>query len=108
MSKKVLILGSKGLVGSSLNRHLSKDEEYEIITSTRKDTDLFKSAEVNELLKKSQPDFVINAAAKVGGIQANNIFRADFIYDNLSIQTNIIKGCFEAKINNLIFLGFTW
>ena len=66
MTKKVLILGSSGLVGSSLNQYLSTDEEYKIIPSTRKDTDLFKSAEVSKLLKNSQPDFVINAAAKSG------------------------------------------
>ena len=78
MTKKVLILGSSGLVGSSLNQYLSTYEEYKIISSTRKDTDLFKSAEVSKLLKNSQPDFVINAAAKVGGILFNNTSRVNF------------------------------
>lgn len=105
MTKKILILGSSGLVGSSLNQYLSTNEEYKIIPSTRKDTDLFKSAEINELLKNSQPDFVINAAAKVGGILFNNTSRVEFLLENLKINMNLLEELIPYKNTKLINLG---
>ena len=105
MTKKVLILGSSGLVGSSLKQYLSTDEEYKIIPSTRKDTDLFKSAEVSKLLKNSQPDFVINAAAKVGGILFNNTSRVEFLLENLKINMNLLEELIPYTNTKLINLG---
>jgi len=102
---KIFVSGHTGLVGSAILRKLKEFGFKKIITCSSKKLDLRDQRKVFKFLKEKKPEFVINAAAKVGGIQANNIFRADFIYDNLSIQTNIIKGCFEAKIKNLIFLG---
>ena len=73
MSKKILVLGSKGLVGSSLNRYLSSQNfDYEITASTRDDTDLFQPNDVKKMLENTEPDIVINAAAKVGGILYND------------------------------------
>ena len=104
-NSKIYLTGHTGLVGSAILRKLRESGFTNIIICSSKKLDLRDQNKVLKFLKLKKPEYVINAAAKVGGINANNIYRADFIYDNLSIQTNIIKGCFEAKINNLIFLG---
>ena len=96
-TSKIYVTGHTGLVGSAILRKLKEFGFKKIITCSSKKLDLRDQRKVFKFLKEKKPEFVINAAAKVGGIHANNIFRADFIYDNLSIQTNIIKGCFEAK-----------
>ena len=105
VKNKVLILGSNGLVGSSLNRILEKSENVEeVIASTRKDTDLFNFDETKKLIEYTKPNILINAAAKVGGIYANNTKRSDFILDNLKINLNILENCIpfpEIKIINL-------
>ena len=76
-----------------------------IITINKKELDLINQQNVFDFLKETSPEIVINAAARVGGILANNKFKAEFIYENLSIQNNIIHGCFINKVKDLIFLG---
>jgi len=102
---KVLLFGSKGLVGSSLAKTLKKSEKIsELILSTRNDTDLFVFEETQKLIKEKKPDVIINAAAKVGGIVANNSFRTQFIIENLKINMNILESAVpfpEIKIINL-------
>jgi len=102
---KIYIAGHKGLVGSAIVRKLKIDGYKNIIVATRKELNLINQSEVFKFLKKKKPKFIIIAAALVGGIAANNKFKADFIYNNTSIQNNIIHGAFLNKIKNLIFLG---
>ena len=101
---KIFVAGHNGLVGSAVVRLLKK-EYKNIIIKNRKDLDLFDQRKVKSFLKKQKPKVVIISAAKVGGIKANNCFRADFIRENLQIQLNLIHGCHENNINNIIFLG---
>ena len=104
--KIVLILGGNGLVGSSLNRVLSNSENYQkVIVSTRKDTNLFNFEETKLLIEKIKPDVLINAAAKVGGIYANNTKRLDFILHNLKINLNVLESCIPYPEINIINLG---
>ncbi len=103
---KVLILGSSGLVGSSLNRVLRNSHKIsEIFAATRKEADLFSLEETQSLIKDISPDVVINAAAKVGGIYANDTFRTEFILDNLKINMNLIEACKENEKIKIINLG---
>jgi GDP-L-fucose synthase len=101
---KILIFGSKGMVGSSISRILEQDSKYELILSNREKTDLFNLNETKKLIKEIKPDVVVNAAAKVGGIYANNTQRFSFIIDNLKINMNILESCkpfSEIKVINL-------
>ena len=101
---KTLIFGSKGMVGSSVSRILEQDSKYELILSTREKTDLFNLDETKKLIEDIKPNDVINAAAKVGGIYANNTQRFSFIVDNLKINMTILESCkpfSEIKIINL-------
>ena len=104
-NSKIFVTGHKGLVGSSIVRRLKLNGYKNLILKTKNQLDLRNQNKVKKFFKKYKIDAVINAAATVGGIEANNKFRADFIYDNLSIQNNIIHSCYENKIKNLIFLG---
>jgi len=104
-NSRIFVTGHKGLVGSSIARRLKFNGYKNLILKTKKQLDLRNQNKVKKFFKKYKIDAVINAAATVGGIEANNKFRADFIYDNLSIQNNIIHSCYENKIKNLIFLG---
>ena len=88
---KILVFGSNGLVGSSIVRNLSSNSNYEIITSSRKKVNLFDFNQTYDFVQSENPDVVINAAAKVGGIEANNSQRFDFIIDNLKINMNILE-----------------
>ncbi len=101
----IYVTGHKGLVGSSIVRRLKYYGYKNILTVTRGTLDLRDQKKVNFFFKKNKPEVVINAAATVGGIEANNKYRAEFIYNNLAIQTNIINACYEYKIKQLIFLG---
>ena len=101
---KTLIFGSKGMVGSSVSRILEQDSRYELILSNREETDLFNLDETKKLIEDIKPNVVINSAAKVGGIYANNTQRFSFIVDNLKINMNILESCkpfSEIKIINL-------
>jgi GDP-L-fucose synthase len=101
----IFVSGHKGLVGSSIIRRLIFFGYKKIVTRNRKQLDLRNQRKVEYFFNQNKIDAVINAAGTVGGIYANNKFKADFIYDNLSIQNNIIHSCYENKIKNLIFLG---
>ena len=103
---KVLILGSNGLVGSSLRRILDNSQKItELIASTRKDTDLFSLDSTKKLINEQKPDVLINAAAKVGGIYANNTKRVEFILENLKINTNVLESCIPHNNIKIINLG---
>ena len=102
---KIYVAGHKGLVGSAILRKLRSKKYLNLIFKTRKQLDLTNQLKVFNFLKKNKPDAVIIAAAKVGGIQANNTNKAEFIYDNLAIQNNLIHGSYKAGVKNLIFLG---
>ena len=101
----VFVAGHKGLVGSAIVRKLINQGYKNIITITKHKLDLRNQKDVFNFFKKKKIDAVINAAGLVGGIFANNMYKADFIYDNLAIQNNIIHGCYKNKIKSLIFLG---
>ena len=102
---KIYIAGHKGMVGSSLIRLFQKKGYTNLHTRTKKQLDLLDQSKTFAYLKKQKPDAVIIAAAKVGGIHANNKYRADFIYQNLQIQNNLIHGSYLAGVKKLIFLG---
>lgn len=103
---KVLILGSSGLVGSSLKKILDKNENIKhVICSTREDTDLFDFEETKRLIENNKPDILINAAAKVGGIYANNSKRTEFILENLKINLNILEASIPFSSMYIINLG---
>ena len=101
----IFVTGHKGLVGSSVLRRLRFFGYKKILTVEKKVLNLTDQSKVDIFFKKNNINAVINAAAKVGGIYANNKYRADFIYDNLSIQSNIIHCCYKYRVENLIFLG---
>ncbi len=93
------------MVGSAILRRLSETGYTNIVTRSRQELDLTNQGEVAEFLRVEKPDYVYVAAAKVGGIHANNTFRAEFIYENLMIETNVIHGAWKAGVRNLLFLG---
>jgi GDP-L-fucose synthase len=101
----IFVTGHRGLVGSAVVRRLKYFGYKRILTVDKKKLDLRNQQHVVNFFKKKRIDAVINAAGTVGGIYANDNFKADFIYNNLSIQNNIIHSCFENKIKSLIFLG---
>ena len=101
----IFVTGHKGLVGSAVIRRLTNHGYKNINTITRNKLDLRDQREVFKFFQKKRIDAVINAAGHVGGIYANNKYKADFIYDNLAIQNNIIHACYKNKIKSLIFLG---
>ena len=102
---KIYIAGHRGMVGSSLERKLRKERYHNIVTRTSAELDLRNQQAVNEFFEKEKPAYVILAAAKVGGIHANNTYRAEFIYDNLMIEANIIHAAYLNKVTKLLFLG---
>ncbi len=102
---KILVFGSRGMVGSSINRVLSKNSEFELDPSSRNDTDLFSYEETLERIELSKPDIIVNAAAKVGGIYANNTQRVSFILDNLKINMNILEASTKFENLKIINLG---
>jgi GDP-L-fucose synthase len=104
-SDKIYVAGHKGLLGSAIVRKLISKGYKNILIIDKKSLDLKDQKKVFNFLKKNKPDIVIIAAAKVGGITANNTYRANFIYDNLAIQNNLIHGSFLNKINDLLFIG---
>ena len=104
-SSKIFIAGHKGLVGSAILRGLKQKGYKNLITKDKFSLDLLDQKKVFSFLKNKKPDFIFIAAAKVGGILANNKYKADFIYENLTIQNNLIHGAYINGIKNLIFLG---
>ena len=102
---KIFLAGHNGLVGSAILRRLTFNGYKNIITASRSELDLFNQKKVFSFLKKKRPKAIIIAAARVGGILANNNFKAEFIYENLCIQNNLIHSAYLNNIKNLIFLG---
>ena len=102
---KILVLGSNGMVGTSILNLFSNENKFKIIPSTRKDTNLFIFGETEKLINETKPDILINAAAKVGGIVANNEQRTQFLIENLRINTNILESCIPFKNIKIINLG---
>lgn len=102
---KIYVAGHNGMVGSALVRNLQKKGYSNILTKTRKQLDLLDQKAVRAYLCEEQPNYIFIAAAKVGGIYANDVYRADFIYQNLLIEANLIHGAHEANIQRLCFLG---
>jgi GDP-L-fucose synthase len=102
---KIYIAGHRGMVGSGLERKLRKEGYNNIVTRTSSELDLRNQKAVSDFFEKEKPAYVILAAAKVGGIHANNTYRAEFIYDNLMIETNIIHAAYLNKVTKLLFLG---
>jgi GDP-L-fucose synthase len=105
LKSKIYVAGHKGLVGSAIIRKLKKKGYKNLIFRSRKQLDLKNQKKVLSFLKRNKPDFIFIAAAKVGGIYSNNKYRAEFIFDNLSIQTNLIHSAYLCGIKDLIFLG---
>ena len=103
-NQKIFIAGHKGLVGSSILNHLKKEKD-KIITRDRNELDLLNQSQVQDFFKNEKIDQVYLAAAKVGGIFANNSYPAEFIYENLMIQTNIIHSAFLGGVKKLLFIG---
>ena len=104
-SSKIYIAGYRGMVGSAIHRHLLSKGFDNFLLRTSAELDLRDQRAVNEFFEVERPDYVFLAAAKVGGIMANNTYRADFIYENLIIQSNIIHAAYATKVSKLLFLG---
>jgi len=104
-SAKIYVAGHRGMVGSAIVRKLEKEGFSNIITKTSAELDLRNQATVADFFQREKPDYVVLAAAKVGGIHANNVYRAEFLYDNLSIQNNVINSAHENGVKKLLFLG---
>ncbi len=102
---KIYIAGHRGMVGSAIVRRLQQGGYSNLITRTRQELDLLDQRATLDFLQAEKPDYIYLAAAKVGGIHANNTYRADFIYENLQVQNNIIHGALEVGIMDLCFLG---
>jgi len=102
---KIFIAGHRGMVGSAIYRKLEKEGYYNFALRTSAELDLRDQRMVKKFFEAEHPDYVFLAAAKVGGIHANNTYRADFIYDNLVIQTNVIHESFRCGVSKLLFLG---
>jgi len=104
-NESIYLAGHAGMVGSAIRRQLVDKQYSHIITKELNELDLTRQADVEEFFRKENPEIVIVAAAKVGGILANDMFRAEFIYDNLMIESNIIHSAYKYGVQKLIFLG---
>ena len=104
-TSKIYIAGHRGLVGSAFVRRLATDGYTNLITRTHAELDLLRQDQVEAFFRAEKPDYVILAAAKVGGIWGNNTYPADFIYENIAIQTNIIHAAYTNSVDKLLFLG---
>ena len=102
---KIFIAGHNGMVGKSLKDYFIKNNIKKIITATRKELDLQVEDQVEKFIKKNKPDIIINCAGKVGGILANSIYPTEFLYENIYIQTNLIKSAHKNKIKHFLNLG---
>jgi GDP-L-fucose synthase len=104
---KIYIAGHRGLVGSAIVRQLEFRGFTNLLMHTHKELDLINQAQVRSFFEQEKPDYVILAAAKVGGIHANNTYPADFIYQNMMIEANVISSAYESRVKRLLFLGST-
>jgi GDP-L-fucose synthase len=104
-SSKIFVAGHKGMVGSAIERKLQLEGYHNIVLRTSAELDLRKQKQVEEFFVAEKPEYVFLAAAKVGGILANNTYRADFLYENLMIESNVIHQSYINKVKKLLFLG---
>jgi GDP-L-fucose synthase len=104
-NSRIFVAGHRGMVGSAITRRLEKEGYKQIITRTSSELDLRNQLAVNDFFSQEKPGYVFLAAAKVGGIVANNTYRADFLYENLQIESNIIHAAYLNKVTKLLFLG---
>ena len=102
---KIFVAGHKGMVGASILEKLNNETNVEIFTIDRKELDLLNQSQVLEYFSNKNFDLVIDSAAKVGGIHSNNTYRADFIYENLQIQNNLIHSSYVSGVKKFLFLG---
>ena len=107
-NQKIYVAGHRGLVGSALVRRLEKDGFTRIVTRTHAELDLTRQDKVEEFFSEEKPAYVILAAAKVGGIHANDTYPADFIMKNLQIECNVIDAAYRNQVRKLLFLGSTF
>jgi len=107
LNEKIYIAGHRGLVGSAIVRQLESRGFTNLLMRTHKELDLTNQVQVQTFFEQENPDYVILAAAKVGGIHANNTYPADFIYQNMMIEANVINSAYESKVKRLLFLGST-
>ena len=105
ISKKIYLAGHTGMVGSAILRELQSRGYKNIITKDLSDLDLRNQSAVQNFFEETKPELVIIAAAKVGGILANNTYRAEFLYDNLMIEANLIHASYLNKVEKVVFLG---
>ena len=105
MKPRLFIAGHRGMVGAALLRYAQQSGEWEILTATRSELDLCDTAATHAYLKEQKPDVVMIAAAKVGGIHANNTLPADFLYDNMMIASNLVHGSYLYDVKRVLFLG---
>src|ERR1700712_5036264 len=105
LTSKIFIAGHRGMVGSAIVRRLQAGGYKNLLTRTHAELDLLDQRAVHDFLALERPDYVFIAAAKVGGIQANNTYRADFLYQNLVIESNLIHGAHLAGVQRLMFLA---
>ena len=103
--EKIFVAGHRGMVGSALVRCLEAKGFRNLVVRTRDELDLTRQGDVEQFIQEERPDYIFLAAARVGGIHANNTFRADFIYENLVIETNIVHAAWLAGVKRLLFLG---
>jgi GDP-L-fucose synthase len=101
----IFVAGHRGMVGSALLRRLKGGGYFRLLTQTREELNLLDQRAVHDYLVEQRPEYIFVAAARVGGIQANNTYRADFLYENLQIQNNLIHGAHAAGVQRLMFLG---
>lgn len=104
-SSKIFVAGHRGLVGSAIVRNLEAKGFTNLVTRTRQELDLTDQSAVNQFFEQEQPEYVFLAAAKVGGIYANHTYPADFIYENVMIEANVIRAAYKHKVKKLLFLG---
>ncbi|MBP2447322.1 GDP-L-fucose synthase [Rhizobium leguminosarum] len=102
---KIYVAGHRGMVGSAIVRRLKAGGYTNIVTRSHAELDLVSQAAVAEFLKTERPDYIFMAAAKVGGIHANNVYRAEFLYQNLMIETNVVHAAWQAGVERMLFLG---
>src|SRR5580698_1956683 len=102
---KIYIAGHRGMVGSAITRKLKKEGFTNLVTRTSAELDLKNQSATQAFFEKERPDYVFLAAARVGGIMANNTYRGEFLYDNLMIQNNVIDAAWKSEVKKLMFLG---
>lgn len=105
LNARIYVAGHRGMVGSAILRMLEQRGYRQLITRTRHELNLLEQSAVRDFFEKEKPDYVFMAAARVGGIQANNLYRADFIYENLAIQNHVLHEAWRCGVRQLMFLG---